>query len=128
MTECPDCNLFSVGSLSIVPALELTDLDADHRLLSLPGVSLVVFTGEGCSSCRWARAQLPAFELPVDRLCWIDAGRNGGLVERYEVFHLPALFLVRDGEFLGPIHASLRPEPLIKALRDGLSRPAEELP
>lgn len=111
-----------------MPALELTDLDADHWLLALPGVSLMVFTGEGCSSCRWARARLPSLALPVDRLCWIDAGRNGGLVERYEVFHLPALFLVRDGEFLGAVHASLRPEPLIEALRDGLSRPAEELP
>lgn len=111
-----------------MPALELTDLDADRRLLSLPGVSLVIFTGEGCSACRWARATLPALALPVDRLCWIDAGRNGGLVERYEVFHLPALFLVRDGQFLGPVHTALRPDPLIRALRDGLSRPAEELP
>ena len=128
MTERPDCNLYSVGSVSIVPALELTDLDADRRLLELPGVSLLVFTGAGCSTCRWARQVLPAFSLPVDRLCWIDAGHSGGLVERYEVFHLPSLFLVRDGRFLGPVHAALRPEPLIQALRAALSRPAEELP
>ncbi len=111
-----------------MPALELTDLDADRRLLSLPGVSLLVFTSEGCSSCRWARMKLPEFGLPVDRLCWIDAGRSGGLVARYGVFHLPAMFLVRDGDFLGPVHAALRPESLIEALRAGLSRPAEELP
>ncbi|QRY77021.1 thioredoxin family protein [Pseudomonas sp. PDNC002] len=128
MTERSDCNLYSVGNLSIVPALELSDLDADRRLLELPGVSLLIFTSPGCSSCRWARQALPEFGLPVDRLCWVDAGHNGGLVERYEVFHLPSLFLVRDGHFLGPIHAPLRPEPLIHALRDGLSRPAEELP
>ncbi|WEJ70414.1 thioredoxin [Pseudomonas sp. PSE14] len=128
MTECSDRNLSSIGHLSIVPALELTDLDADRRLLSLPGVSLLVFTSEGCSSCRWARAKLPEFGLPVDRLCWIDAGRSGGLVARYGVFHLPAMFLVRDGHFLGPVHAALRPESLIDALRAGLSRPAEELP
>ncbi|MDN6858238.1 thioredoxin [Pseudomonas sp. CAN2814] len=128
MTERSDCNLFSVGDLSIVPALELTDLDADRRLLELPGVSLLVFTGEGCSTCRWAKQALPGFSLPIDRLCWIDAGHSGGLVERYEVFHLPSLFLVRDGRFLGPVHASLRPEPLTQALREALSRPAEELP
>ncbi|WP_207887169.1 thioredoxin [Pseudomonas sp. 30_B] len=128
MTECSDRNLSSIGHLSIVPALELTDLDADRRLLSLSGTSLLVFTSEGCSSCRWARAKLPEFGLPVDRLCWIDAGRSGGLVTRYGVFHLPAMFLVRDGHFLGPVHAALRPESLIEALRAGLSRPAEELP
>ncbi|AGI23975.1 hypothetical protein H681_10515 [Pseudomonas sp. ATCC 13867] len=111
-----------------MPALELTDLDADRRLLSLTGVSLLVFTSEGCSSCRWARATLPTFGLPVDRLCWIDAGHSGGMVARYGVFHLPALFLVRDGHFLGPVHAALRPESLIEALCAGLSRPAEELP
>lgn len=111
-----------------MPALELTDLDADRRLLELPGVSLLIFTGEGCSTCRWARQVLPHFQMPVDRLCWIDAGHSGGLVERYEVFHLPSLFLVRDGHFLGPVHAPLRPEPLIQALRAALSRPAEELP
>ncbi|MNO65939.1 hypothetical protein D3C76_567160 [compost metagenome] len=111
-----------------MPSLELTDLDADRRLLSLPGVSLLVFTGEGCASCRWARVQLPAFGLPVDRLCWVDAGRNGGLVQRYEVFHLPAMFLVRDGQFHGALHAPLRAEPLAAALFAGLSRPAEELP
>lgn len=111
-----------------MPALELTDLDADRRLLELPGVSLLIFTGEGCATCRWARQALPQLQLPVDRLCWIDAGHSGGLVERYEVFHLPSLFLVRDGHFLGPVHAPLRPEPLIQALRAALSRPAEELP
>lgn len=111
-----------------MPALELTDLDADRRLLELPGVSLLIFTGEGCSTCRWARQALPQLQLPVDRLCWIDAGHSGGLVERYEVFHLPSLFLVRDGHFLGPVHAPLRPESLIQALRAALSRPAEELP
>lgn len=111
-----------------MPALELTDLDADRRLLELPGTSLLVFTGEGCSTCRWARQVLGGFGLPVDRLCWIDAGHSGGLVERYEVFHLPSLFVVRDGRFLGPVHAPLRPEPLTQALREALSRPAEELP
>ncbi|MCY1403157.1 hypothetical protein D9M71_183240 [compost metagenome] len=111
-----------------MPALELTDLDADRRLLSMPGVSLLVFTSDGCASCRWARTTLPGFELPVDRLCWVDAGRNGGLVERYEVFHLPALFLIRDGHFHGELSAPLRAGPLADAVGSALSRPPEELP
>jgi hypothetical protein len=46
-------------------------------------------------------------DLAVDRLCWIDAGNNGGVVERYQVFHLPALFVVRDGEFFGALNSRL---------------------
>jgi hypothetical protein len=71
---------------------------------------------------------LPGFELAVDRLCWIDAGDNGGLVERYQVFHLPALFVVRDGEFFGALHTRLTAAALNTAVAQALGRIAEELP
>lgn len=76
------CRSFDSASPSIVVECELTDFDADQRLLAMSGVSLVIFTSVGCSSCRWARQQLPELELEVDQLCWIDAGNNGGVVER----------------------------------------------
>ena len=107
---------------------ELTDFDADQRLLAMSGVSLVMFTSVGCASCRFARDVLPKFTLAVDRLCWIDAGNNGGLVERYQVFHLPALFVVRDGEFFGALHTRLTADALNTALAQALGRIAEELP
>jgi hypothetical protein len=66
--------------------------------------------------------------LAIDRLCWIDAGNNGGLVERYQVFHLPALFVVRDGEFFGAVHARLTVAELNQAVAQALGRFAEELP
>lgn len=108
--------------------LELTDLDADHHLLDLPGTSLLVFTSIGCTSCRWARRELAKLSLPVQRIAWIDAANNGGLVSRYEVFHLPAMFAVRDGQFYGPVHSRLQNTELTLALDTALSRPAEELP
>jgi hypothetical protein len=107
---------------------ELTDFDADQRLLAMSGISLVIFTSVGCSGCRFAREVLPGFALTVDRLCWIDAGNNGGLVERYQVFHLPALFVVRDGEFFGALHTRLTADALNAALAQALGRIAEELP
>ena len=108
--------------------LELTDFDADQRLLAMPGVSLVIFTSVGCASCRFAREQLPRLDLAVDRLCWIDAGNNGGVVERYQVFHLPALFVVRDGEFFGAVQSRLTRTELNEAVGQALNRIAEELP
>ncbi|MCQ4270127.1 thioredoxin family protein [Pseudomonas kuykendallii] len=113
---------------SIRAQLELTDFDADHRLLDLSGVSLVVFTSIGCASCRRARRELPGMALPVERLCWVDAGDNGGLVERYGVFHLPALFVIRDGQFFGALQARLERASLVSALDAALAGPAEELP
>lgn len=108
--------------------LELTDLDADRLLLDLPGTSLLVFTSMGCASCRWARQALPGMPLPAERLCWVDAGHNAGLVTRYEVFHLPALFLVRDGQFFGALQSRLTSNDLVAAMSEAALRQAEELP
>ena len=122
------CRPSDILSPSIVVELELTDFDADQRLLAMPGVSLVIFTSVGCASCRFAREQLPRLDLAVDRLCWIDAGNNGGVVERYQVFHLPALFLVRDGEFFGALKSRLTGTELNEAVVRALMKTAEELP
>ena len=81
MNADSECRLCDIVSPSIVVELELTDFDIDQRLLAMSGVSLVIFTGAGCASCRWARQQLSGFDLPIERLCWIDAGNNGGAVE-----------------------------------------------
>ncbi|WJN57441.1 thioredoxin [Pseudomonas sp. SO81] len=113
---------------SIVPSLELTDLDADRQLLDLPGSSLLIFTSIGCASCRWARHALPGMRLPIERLCWVDAGHNGGLVQRYGVFHLPSLFLIRDGQFFGSLQSQLNPTGLSAVLEQALGRQPEELP
>ncbi|AMB88037.1 thioredoxin [Pseudomonas agarici] len=109
-------------------SLELSDFDADRSLLALPGVSLIIFTSAGCASCRFAREVLPGLELAVERLCWIDAGDNGGLVQRYEVFHLPALFVVKDGEFYGAVRSRLVLNELAEGLQQALAGIAEELP
>lgn len=108
--------------------MELTDFDADRRLLELPGTSLVIFTSAGCSACRTARNRLPGMNLPLERLCWIDAGDNGGLVERYEIFHLPSLFVVRDGAFYGELQSRLSEGELTHHIQLALQNPPDELP
>lgn len=90
--------------------MEQVDLDdgtADRFLLDAAGDTLVVFHSKGCGNCRQAREALPEMNLPVARLCWVDAEANRGLVTRYEVFHLPAMYLVRNGVFYGAIDARL---------------------
>ena len=88
--------------------IDLNDSTADRFLLDAQGVSLVVFHSRTCAQCRSARQKLPELQLGVRRLCWVDAGENGGLVERYEVFHLPAMFVVKDGVFHGAVQATLQ--------------------
>lgn len=108
--------------------LQLTDFDLDQQLLALPGVSLLIFTSVGCSSCRWARHHLPEQSLPVERLCWIDAEENGGAVQRYGVFHLPSLFVIRDGEFYGALRSKMSAEAITVGLEQALARAPDEIP
>ena len=108
--------------------LELTDFNIDHQLLQLPGTTLLIFTGAGCASCRYARQQLPALDLPLARLAWIDAEQNGGAVARYEVLHLPALFVVRDGQFYGALRAPLTTSGIRQAMQGALCLEPDELP
>lgn len=111
-----------------MPSLELTDFDADQHLLQLAGTSLLIFTSRGCASCGWARRELPSLPLDVEWLCWVDAGNNGGLVQRYEVFQLPSLFLVRDGQFFGAVPGRLSADALNSAIQHALHLESEELP
>ena len=46
----------------------------------------------------------------------MDAGHNGGAVERYQIFHLPALFVVCEGQFLGQLQTRLTPTDLAEAV------------
>ncbi|MBX9756081.1 MAG: thioredoxin family protein [Pseudomonadaceae bacterium] len=128
MTTDSKCHQTDIIVLSIATELQLTDFDADRQLLDLSGTSLLIFTSIGCASCRWARREIPSFALPVARLCWIDAGDNGGLVQRYEVQQLPALFVVADSQFFGRIEPILSGPELLKALQQALTRAPEELP
>lgn len=89
---------------------------------------MLIFTAQGCAACRYARQRLPLMGLPVERLVWIDAQENYGLVQRYEVFRLPMLFVVRDGAFFAALHASLSPAELRRALAEALARAPEDLP
>lgn len=111
-----------------LPQVNLSDFDIDQSLLAWPGVSLLIFTSVGCASCRFAKRELPQLDLPVERLCWIDAEENGGAVQRYQVFQLPAVFVIREGEFFGAVHARLTEPELNAALAAALLQPADELP
>lgn len=128
MNTGSECQLVDDGTCKPLQELELTDLTIDHVLLDAPGTSLLIFTSVGCASCRVARRELPRLGLSVDRLCWIDAGDNFGAVQRYEVFHLPAMFVVRDGQFHGVLHARLLAGELEWRVREALSRAGDELP
>lgn len=106
-----------------------------YRVLEmLPGIVVVFFTSVGCASCRAWRRLLEAYLNGPDKgrhditVLAVDAQSNMGLVREYEVFHLPALFLFRDGEFHCELNCEARAASLDAAISAALAAPAQEAP
>jgi thiol-disulfide isomerase/thioredoxin len=111
------------------PALESVDDHQVYRALDRGGDVVLLITSPFCGACKAMRravAELPAGI--VDRILEADAGASPGLVADLEVFHLPALFLFRDGAFHRAIEAPPRAAALLAALAEAKAGPAREPP
>lgn len=108
---------------------QLNASDFHHRLEKESGVSLVFFTHELCSSCQaWKTLLMQLQGSSSVNVFEVNAETEMALTNEFEVFHLPALFLYRDGQF----HAPFQCVASLQAVRDTidslLSQPAAELP
>ena len=77
------------------------------RLAAAPGVTAVLFTAPHCGACRAWKQLLPeALAGVADALFEVDVGEATGVARYYGIFHLPTIYLYRDGWF----HAELQCE------------------
>lgn len=108
----------------------LDQFDFHSRLTDTPGVAIIVFTSPDCGGCHHLRRVLHQVqtEQPGWHLYEVDAQRDPGLVNEFEVFHLPALFLFQNGQFHCQLAAEARPAAIVSATLEALRRPAEEAP
>lgn len=109
---------------------ELVDGDFHASIEAIPGACLVFFSGPHCGACRVLQTLLEkeGCGLGLDTVIKVDAQRSTGLAREFEVFHLPALFLYRNGKFHAPIDALLT-VPALRAAIDAASRAeAQEAP
>lgn len=109
--------------------VELTEFDFHPRMAKSAGVSLVMFSGPDCGSCRRLERHLPALAAgQVAHLYKVDVQKSTALAREYEVFHLPSLFLFVEGRFHAPLHAEPVPGKFGRAIEQALRQPAHEEP
>jgi hypothetical protein len=108
----------------------LDEFGFHHALADTCGLALVIFTSAGCGSCRaWKQLLTDSHALHPDlALFEVDAGGAQALAREFNVFHLPALFLYRDGHFHCALQAEARPDKLRTAIETALINPAQEPP
>ena len=110
----------------MTPWLHLDDVDFHPTMVGRVGASLVLIGTRACGACRVFRRL--AAGLPdglVDRIVDVDAERAPGLVDELDVFHLPALFVWRDGEDWAAVQCAARPSALEGAVRAALAGPPD---
>ena len=114
-----------------MPRLQTLDqFDFHHRLEQLPGVSLVIFTGPACGACKRLKRVLTGEPLLFEgvHLFEVDAQRDMALTREFGVFHLPAMFLYRDGAFHCELHSEAVAGKLRRAVDTALAAPPQEAP
>lgn len=108
--------------------LPIDEFHFHARLRQTPGAALVLFSSPDCGSCRQVERRLPAAVGPDIALYKVDVQKSTALARQYEVFHLPALFLFRDGHYHAKLECEVTPEKLERAIEAALAGPAQEEP
>jgi thiol-disulfide isomerase/thioredoxin len=103
----------------------LTDQSLYPSLEALDRPALVAFGTPGCGACRRLRALLPELSaaLPEVAVFYAEADRCPGVLADLEAFHLPALFVFRDGDAHAGLSAPLSIPALVAAARAALDGP-----
>lgn len=109
---------------------KLVDDNFYDTLHGTQGISLVIFTSVGCASCRaWKEVLKNYLSINKDIMIYeVDAHESMALANEYEIFHLPALFLFKDGEFHSELHSEANTDLIHEAIKRALAAPAQEAP
>ena len=109
---------------------QLDQFEFHHRLTHTPGLAIIIFTSRGCASCKAWRQLLADYRRQhlETHVFEVDAERDLALTREFGVFHLPALFLYRNGHYHCALQSEARMEPLEKAIDRAMAGPAHEPP
>ncbi|WP_174874961.1 thioredoxin family protein [Vogesella oryzae] len=106
----------------------LDEFGFDSALARQAGVSLVMFGQPHCGACRGWHAQLPHWLAADFTLFYVDVAVATALARRFELFHLPAFALYRDGVFHCLWRSAFSRGEVGRTLAIALAAPAQEEP
>lgn len=108
----------------------LDQFDFHHTLAGAAGVSIVFFTKPGCGSCGSWRELLRSYAKKnlESRIFEVDASKDQGLAQEFELFHLPSLHVFRDGNYYGEIQCEASYDHLANAISRAVKSPVREMP
>ena len=99
------------------------------RLSRIAGLAVVLFSTPHCGACRAWKQLLPRAlgELDV-RFFEVDVAQATGVARYYDIFHLPTIYLYRDGRFHAELQAEARIDSIRTATHALIAAPAQDEP
>jgi len=109
---------------------QLNAHDFHHVLEQQKGVCLIIFSHDLCSSCRaWKQLLQTYIQDRSDIGVYeVNAETEMALTNEFEVFHLPALFLYKDGKYHTPVQCAASLEVLDATIASLLQKQAMDMP
>lgn len=113
---------------------ELDEFNFHPVISDTAGITMVFFTGPQCASCHHLRdlfvKEKQTFNdyFPEFSVFEIKADKASALVNEFNVFHLPSMFLYQEGQFHCELQSQAHPQRIIEAIELALSKSAEEEP
>jgi thioredoxin len=107
----------------------LAEGDFHACLAAPPGVAVVLFSAPGCSACRAWKLLLPQALADVAQAFYeVDASEATGVARSFGIFHLPTVYLYRDGQFHAELQCEARRDNIRTAAHSLLAKPAQDEP
>jgi thioredoxin 1 len=99
------------------------------RLAASSGIAVVLFSAPRCGGCRvWKRLLPDALSGLADALFEVDVSEAAGVARSYDIFHLPTVYLYRDGLFHAELQCESRQETIRQAVQSLLAAPPQDEP
>lgn len=107
----------------------LTEGSYHARLAASSGIGIVLFSAPHCGSCRtWKRLLPDAVSGLADNLFEVDVSEATGVARYFGIFHLPTVYLYRDGQFHAELQCEARPDLIRQTALRLFDAPAQEEP
>ena len=95
----------------------------------MSGTAVVLFTSPNCGACRaWKRLLPTTLSGLADAWFEVDVAEATGVARYYGIFHLPTVYLYRNGQFHAELQCEARPDSIRQTTHALLSAPAQDEP
>ncbi|HWR76899.1 MAG TPA: thioredoxin family protein [Thiobacillus sp.] len=131
MTQRPDENRDSSSpdAVALPVFSRLAEGDFHGRLAAAPGMAVVLFSAPHCGACRvWKRLLPDALSGLTHALFEVDVSEATGVARYFGIFHLPTVYLYRDGRFHAELQCEAKQEAIRRAVQSLLAAPAQDEP